>query len=371
MIDRIRIQDFKAHQNTTVELSRFTMLVGENASGKSSVLDALWLQSSLSSNLGPVLHEQWALDDLLRRGATGPIVFASEGKLDKVGWRAELSFEKTSARPVGRWQLRVVGELDGGPHFDGQVRIPRARAVESPLGSSEWLVQRFGRAELYRFSADKIAAAAYDDAVAPWIRADGTNTAVVLAALKLGDDEAFQRIEDALRTLIPSVKRIRIRPAPVEHPALSSGTVNGNKLYFDFEGADGVPAHNASQGTLIVLALLSVLLGDTRPSMILLDDFDHALHPRAQIELVRLLKKLLALDELKDVQIVATTHSPYVLDEMEASEVQAFALRSDGVAVSKRLSDHPRAARSQGSLSAGQLWSLDPERDWVLGDRAA
>jgi predicted ATPase len=366
MIDRIQIQDFKAHLVTKVELSRFTMLVGENASGKSSVLDALWLQSSFSADAGPVLHEQWALDDLRRRGATGPIVIASEGALGRQAWQARLSFEKSSTSS-GDWRLDIQGLTDGKPHFATQAQLH----PPMPAGNWDWLRDRVGRSEVYRFSANKIAAAAYDEAMTPWIRADGTNTAAVLAALKLGNDEAFQRIEDAMRMLIPSVKRIRIRSAPVRFPTLSSGTVNGNKLYFDFVGADGVPAHNASHGTLIVLALLSVLLGDTRPSMILLDDFDHALHPRAQIELVRLLKKLLALSELKDVQIVATTHSPYVLDEMEASEVQAFALRSDGVAVSKRLSDHPHAARSQGSLSAGQLWSLDPERDWVLGDRAA
>src|SRR5688572_12034118 len=256
MIDRIRIQDFKAHQNTTVELSRFTMLVGENASGKSSVLDALWLQSSFSSGPAPVLDEQWALDDLLRRGAKGPIVLESEGRQDDEEWQTRLSFEKGSV-----WELHAEGTANEAPAFSTHAQIHRERFVG---GNWNWLSRRVGRSELYRFSADKIASAAYDDAATPWIRADGTNTAVVLAALKLGNDEAFQRIEDAMRTLIPSVKRIRIRSAPVRHAALSQGTVNGNKLYFDFEGADGVPAHNASHGTLIVLALLSVLLGDTR-----------------------------------------------------------------------------------------------------------
>jgi len=47
--------------------------------------------------------------------------------------------------------------------------------------------------------------------------------------------------------------------------------------------------------------------------------------------------------------------------------VQAFALREDGTVASKRLSEHPEAAKTKGSLTAGQLWSLDRERDWVLG----
>jgi predicted ATP-dependent endonuclease of OLD family len=97
-----------------------------------------------------------------------------------------------------------------------------------------------------------------------------------------------------------------------------------------------------------------------------LDDLDHALHPRAQMELMRMLKNILLLEEFKDVQIVATTHSPYILDEVDASDVYAFALHDDGAVASKRLSEHPEAKRTRGALKAGQLWSLDPERDWVL-----
>jgi hypothetical protein len=52
---------------------------------------------------------------------------------------------------------------------------------------------------------------------------------------------------------------------------------------------------------------------------------------------------------------------------MDPSEVYAFALRDDGSVASKRLSEHPDAEKMKGSLTAGQLWSLDEERNWVLG----
>lgn len=76
----------------------------------------------------------------------------------------------------------------------------------------------------------------------------------------------------------------------------------------------------------------------------IVDDFDHALHPRAQMELVRMIKELLALDDFQDTQIIATTHSPYVLDEVDPSSVIAFALRDDGTVAAKPLSEHPDAA---------------------------
>ena len=79
-----------------------------------------------------------------------------------------------------------------------------------------------------------------------------------------------------------------------------------------------------------------------------------------------LLKELLALPEFREVQIVATTHSPYILDQLDPEDVYAFALRDNGSVASRKLSKHPSAASSKGVLGAGQLWSLDPEKDWVL-----
>jgi predicted ATP-dependent endonuclease of OLD family len=114
-----------------------------------------------------------------------------------------------------------------------------------------------------------------------------------------------------------------------------------------------------------VLELLTVLHGPNRPSVILLDDFDQALHPSTQMDLVRMIKELLVLDEFKDTQIVATTHSPYVLDEVSPSDIIAFALRDDGTVAARSLSEHPDAPRVNGSLKAGELWTLDGERDWV------
>ena len=219
-----------------------------------------------------------------------------------------------------------------------------------------------GELALYKFNADKIAAAAYADHLSPTIDSDGTNAAITLAALKLGNDELYERIEASVRQIVPSIQRVRIRPATVKQRA--GNEVVGSKIYFDFRGAPGVPAHCASEGTLITLALLTILHGPKRPNLILLDDFDQSLHPQAQMELVTLIKRL--LDEFPDLQIVATTHSPYILDQLEPSDVHVFALRDDGTVATRPLSEHPEAAKMKGALTTGQLWTLDQERTWVI-----
>jgi predicted ATPase len=366
MIRKFGLRNFKGHRDTQLEFGRFTMLVGDNASGKTSVLDALALQASLGVDPRSVLRGS-AVGDLLRRGSSGPIVFATEGMRRFEAWQMNFAFEiqtKSPGNAQEHWTIVFDGAL-GQRAWSSRLYKDHDDDDDDPVWDAlHRASESLGSAACYRLRPEQIAAAAYSADVRARIDEDGTNTAVALAAMKLGDDEAFQRVEDGLRKLIPAVERVRIRPATVQRPG--SDEVVGSKLYFDFRGAPGVPAHGASHGTLIVLALLAVLHGSSRPDLILLDDFDHALHPRAQMDLVRMIKQLLTLDEFKDVQVVATTHSPYMLDELEPSDVQVFALRDDGTVASKRLSEHPDAERTRGALASGQLWSLDPERNWVL-----
>ena len=378
MIDSVHIQDFKAHSDTKLPLGRLTMLVGDNASGKTSVLEALWLMAALAKVPLEELRSSFWPGDLLRRGGAGTISLVAQGTRSvrpglfgllvagarsvRESWRDTVRikqvpeadnwrFELVDAEPVG---LSLQAEIQGEVHRNHDGR-----------SAPQWsrIAKTVGMAGLYSLRASQVSAAAQATIPDVKVERDGAGTAAVLASLKLGADEVFDRIEVDLRQLVPSVRRLRIR----QEPTYVGGGPLGHKIYFDFVGAPGIPAHGASQGTLLVLSLLTILHGPNRPNLILLDDFDHALHPRAQMELMRMLKALLALPEFAELQIVATTHSPYTLDELEPKDVHAFALRDDGTVASKCLSQHPDAAKTQGVLRAGQLWSLDPEKSWVLG----
>lgn len=351
MIHSIRIQDFKGHRDTTVKLGRLTVLVGPNGSGKTSVLDAIELERELLFNATKNVFEgDKSLDHLQRRGSNGPMIFSSSGSLTSTTWNSTISVSSAGRSSV---TIRLGGKVttqDFGIN---------SYASDHPDFTS--LVNLLGTSKAYKFHAANIAAAAYSDHPGANIRYNGKNTAVALAELKLGYDEIFARIEEEMRTIVPSIERVRIRQATVVRDL---GDVVGSKIYFDFRGAAGVPAHCASEGTLITLALLTVLHGPNRPNLILLDDFDQSLHPQAQMELVTLIKRL--LDEFTDLQIVATTHSPYILDQLEPSDVHVFALREDGTVATRPLSEHPEATRMKGALTTGQIWTLDQERTWVL-----
>lgn len=357
MMTSVRLQNFKGHRDTTIPLGRMTVLVGPNGSGKTSVLEALQALGELVGDT-PMWSFQGDLSpaDVLTRGSRGPISIAVEGRSDGAPWNVSVQLEASGdANAVDGFKTTVASRTgEDAPHQD-EISNGLAHNVPAPI-------RRMMRSVLYRFDTRKIAAAAFNSDASPVVEPDGTNTAVVLAGLKLEREEEFDRIEAELRKVVPSIERIRVRRV------VGGKNTSGYKIHLDVRGAPDLPAHVASDGTLVTLALLTALCGPTRPRLLLLDDLDHSLHPKAQVELIRELRRLLG--DLDDVQIVATTHSPYVLDELDPADVHVFALRDDGSVAAKRLSEHPDATRVPGALSAGQIWSLDPERSWVIGEGA-
>lgn len=349
MITSVRLQNFKGHSDTTVNLGRLTLLVGPNGAGKTSVLQAIHSVSRLLlSPASSIFRDGLDPFDIHRRSSDGPTTLTVRGLHEDVAWNLSIQIELKQP-PNTDWSLMAAwsyGEEAGEKVSTRNLEQVAPNALKTALGS----------AALYYFDTRKIAAVASTDDVNPAVQESGEDTAAVLASLKLEHEEIFERIQSALKAVVPNVQKIRVRRVRV-------GTSRvGHRIHIDLHGAPDVPAHVASEGTLITLALLTVLFSPDGPMVVLLDDLDHALHPEAQIELIRQLKRL--LEEMPDLQIVATTHSPYLLDELSPDDIQVFALRKDGSVATKRLSEHPQAQVAT-SLTAGQLWSLDPERRWV------
>ena len=144
-------------------------------------------------------------------------------------------------------------------------------------------------------------------------------------------------------------------------------TFTGEEIRLDFVGAKDVPASMVSEGTLIVLGILSVLVGPNRPKLLLLDDLDRGLHPKAQRELIGQLRSIQQLDP--ELQIVATSHSPYLLDNLGAREVRLTALQADGSTACARLDEHPDFEKWKDEMAPGEFWSLVGE-SWVAESRA-
>lgn len=336
MITSVTLKNYKAHRDTTIGLGRFTVLVGPNGSGKTSVLEAI--DRADRAFVRDLPEEVFPSKDgrprSYHRSGIGALELALQMQVDG-GERSR----RISWTPSTRWTHEVMGfPLDRLPNRSATFYRLEPRLLSSPSESRQ---ER------------------------PFLEPDGRNLGDVLAALKVVDDPVLDRITAALRTVVPSVERILIRRRKFEPSELQSriDPPVGQQVVLDFEGAPDVAADDISEGTLVTLALLTAICSGPRPHAVLIDDLGMSLHPTAQMILVRQLHRL--LDDMPDVQIVATTHSAYILDEMKPEDIVAFARRPDGSIASKRLSEHP-SVKMRGYVTTGELWGLGDESTWVL-----
>ena len=364
MLDSIRLQNFKTHRDTEIKLGRLTVLVGPNGAGKSSVLQAIEL-----------LREPTKRSAYKSIARPGEII--GDCEIQIAGHYANGNPWSLTSRgaSMGSW-VRNPPALDATQASATQ--IDGNHANESPFGAiigswrpvldatqaSQKELDTSLRAVMLTPDPETMAAPIRITDVSPQLHRSGWGLADVVATMRDNDEDSFQALQAALRAVVPQVERIKVQRQLITE---DSSKYVAYGLLFDVAGRKDIPASAMSGGTLLALAILALLHSPQRPRILLLDDIDHGLHPKAQWDLLKQLRRL--LDQFPDLQIVATSHSPDLVDELDPSEVVVLALREDGTSAAKPLTACPREDML-GVLKAGQLWSAIGE-DWVKSDDSA
>lgn len=353
MLTSVELTNFRGHTDTKVPLSPFTLLVGDNAVGKSSVLEALDLVSKLFKS-GVALHELFAGTQEVRWLTH----VGSEG--------ANLTFEFDT--PAGRLTVLPRAERNKTPDLE-------SRYVWAPR-EGDSLNERLGelwRRETCRYRAlpllpsfKALAAPSVSSESVPSLREDGYGLPTFIAYLRLKSFERYNRLVEALRTVVPEVVDLEFERLPQQRQVQRAVNLNGqlvpwndtetyiaDELRLKFANGAVLPAHAASEGTLMALALLAAVHGSDPPDVVLLDDIDRGLHPRAQGELVKALRAALAT--APGTQIIATSHSPYLVDHFSADEIVVLGREPETQnVVARRLSKH-HDERLRKAMTSGEF----------------
>ena len=172
---------------------------------------------------------------------------------------------------------------------------------------------------------------------------DGGNLPNVIQYLKEQHSERLEQIFSVLRQRIPRLERVEAEPmadgrlllqikdAPFEQPVLSKFV---------------------SDGTMKMLAYLTVLYDPEPPRFIGIEEPENFLHPRLLPELA---EECRAAAERS--QLLITSHSPFLLNAMRADEVRVLYRDDQGFTQAVRASDIegiPEFMRAGAAL--GHLW---------------
>jgi predicted ATPase len=355
MLERIEIENLGSIRKTGVSLGPLTVLVGANASGKTTVMRGLELFAALRStplpevlfaghslngtNWPTLLHGgdsarqlilrafvqrestepdlvmqlgiNWerASEHLMVPTGTGPIEpeFLAERLRDPDGSRIELG--------TGAYELRgIFVPLLAQTSRRISVALMVARLSTAPifmerLKTLSDFVESFGVARYFRPNGAAMLTTVAEGNVLP----AGEGFVAALAALQNRESERFEAIEKRLRDLFPHIQRIRF-------------DVEGNTRRLVFETSRStrlVPAQQEADGVLTTLFLLWA--GATTPphGTLLLDEPEAALHPHLMGQRVEFLRSL-ANGEFTGypLRVVVATQSVDFVRWLDTSEIR-------------------------------------------------
>ena len=237
---------------------------------------------------------------------------------------------------------------------------------------------RYSLGGLFYFkpSLEKLRGPSYTPELPPTIKPDGSEFASAAAYMMTKEPARFESALKAIREVLPWLKRIRAdreTVALIKKKFITVGgkevayeeaePVPGDSLRYDVHDEIDLKGTDMSDGTLYLVSVMFLVHALPQPAILLLDDIEQGLHPLAQRGVLRVLQAL--LEKRKEMQIIATTHSPFVIDEFDAEDVWLLTPDSNGVSHAKRLSDHPNQKEALKVLSPGELWTAEGE-GWVL-----
>lgn len=380
-VQTVSITNYKSISRGRVDLGPLTFLVGPNGSGKSNFLDALrFVADSLNTTLEQSLRDRGGIQSVRRRSRGHPTHFGIRLDLNLPDDRpASYSFrvgaERDGAFVVQREECRV-SRPDGFADFfvveEGKVdqaSRPIPTAVErdrlalvaiSGLPEFRQVYESLRRMTFYNLNPERIRDLQEPDP-GQMLARDGRNLAAVVRELaRFAGGQVLSKIGEHLKAVVPGV-------VSVEHETL------GPKETIKFRqqvAGDASPwrffAAEMSDGTLRSLAILvaafqAEMNGQRRVSLVGIEEPEMALHPGAAEIIAEVL--LLASER---VQVIATTHSPDLLNHKAIREEHLLAVTAEaGATVVGPIESGARSVLRDRLYAAGELLSqgsIEPDR---------
>jgi predicted ATPase len=371
MIEEVILHNFKSHRATQFSLdsSRLHALVGQNSSGKTSVLQALHYLSRLAnSSFAKIFQYERSPEFITTIGQDNMSITGSGywGHNNPQKWEAIYNWEQNINPPwfpTASWKVEQnEGSVKGWSSSLSEAPDPIRYALRYSVH--------------LKLVASNLAKPAYSDAITPRVEFDGSGLAPTLDYLRDEAPDQFQSLQEMLQRIVPGVQKVGIRRAKVtinrqrlievDGKSISyeeSQEMVGKEVVLDMNTGKRIPAHAISEGTMLTLGLLTVLMNPNQPNLVLLDDVEQGLHPKAQRELISVFQEIITANP--NLQIIFSTHSPYIVDELTPSQVHVLSNTNTGFTLSKRLDEHPDVEWAKQTLTTGEFWDAEGE-DWVV-----
>ena len=372
-IQKLVVKNYRVLQDLTLhDLTPLTTLLGPNGSGKSTVFDVFaFLSEAFTDGLRKAWDRRNRGHEIRSRGASGPIVIEVQYR-ESPGSRLityRLSVDEVNGSPVVVEELLRWSTSPGRGRPTNILNFSRGsgtvvddvtfeRSTETLASADLLAVSTLGQlsrhpraAALRRFitgwylsylSADSTRGVP-ESGPQERLSQTGDNLPNVIQYLGEQHPDRLRDILDALARRIPRLERVQtelladgrlllqLKDAPFDEPILSKFV---------------------SDGTLKMLAYLTVLYDPAPAQLVGIEEPENQLHPKLLLPLAEE-----AREAANRCQVLVTTHSPFFVDGLRPEELWVLYRGEDGYSRAARASDMSRVTaqvRAGGLL--GSLW---------------
>ena len=369
----VRIQNFKAISDSkNVALTPLTAFIGNNGSGKSSLIEGLdtyrtivadgldyamsrWLGFEHAWNKPVHIKNQLYLDNNLDKypmafswsaNVSGNVLQSSLKVETKPKFNGQFIQEESAKKRSG-WSLQrsATGHYSI-EHTDLPVQLGTLDSDKSALPRdakefvSGWQFltlapERMGVPALKRMAVSGT----------QMLQRDGSNLAQYLLAIRDKDIAAYDGIVDAMRFVLDYAKEFQ----PIETQEVQ------RTMYLSMKEKNRtIPSWMLSTGTLRVLALLAALRNPDPPKVLIIEEIENGLDPRT-IHLI--LEEIRVAVQSGRTQVILTTHSPYFLNLLPLQTIVLVERDAGGSPLFWRPADESEVKEWGRKFAPGELYT--------------
>ncbi len=323
MIQNVQIENYKSVQELNLDLGRVTILIGENGSGKSNILEAIALSSAAANDK---LDNEFLVSRGIR--VTDPRFMRAAFDKENVSQEIKISLSEyddmffdcllqNDNNPYSKWTRKGPIPFSRG----GLEKFIAENPGEFENDSRQQFYKRrhdktFEKFHLYEFliySPENSALRIFEKEgqIQP-LGINGEGLFKLLKVLSLDENkEKLAEIKERLQ-LIEWFKDFQIPVGLLEGESrlqIKDKFLDSDLAYFDQK--------SSNEGFLFLLFYFALFVSQDTPNFFAIDNIDASLNPKL---CSRLITELVDLAKKYDKQVIFTTHNPAVLDGLNLDD---------------------------------------------------